>query len=548
MTLTPKTDTRTFRALSEKEIRILDAADCRASDWRAIRVVSEGFNPNLIRNVNFIGAMKIGANVSLEDIQHLEFTDTPRCGIGTQVAVLDETGSRSVTIYPGISSQIATIMARIPEWTNGTGKEIINEAINSCEPFIGIDDNSTICNCTSIIDVSVGKNIRITGALSLRNGSVINNAPSGKEIARIGCGVIAENFIVEDGILDSRATVKNCYIGQGASVGSNFSAHDSLFFTNCCFENGESCALLANPFSVSMHKSSLMIGCQTSFFNAGSGTNQSNHMYKIGPVHWGVLERGVKTSSDSYIMLGARIGAFSLVMGQHKTHPDSSTFPFSYLFGDERGATVVVPGAMLRSCGLLRDERKWMDRDCRNAHHLPKHDRIVFGILNPFTVNGILEALTAIDQLVKQDTFDDRFLRYRGMKLTRASLERARTLYSQAVYKYLSTLSRRIPLLPHNPALKAQEWVDLGGMLLTRDDLNKALEAQSLKALEKRLAIAFDNYEENQMSWVAARLGKEWSRQRDVIACHAAEFDRIMEEDLTRTQQDLKDMEQTLRL
>lgn len=82
-------------------------------------------------------------------------------------------------------------------------------------------------------------------------------------------------------------------------------------------------------------------------------------MYKARSRALGLLERGVKTSSGSYLMLGAKIGAFSLLMGQHKTHPDSSQFPFSYLFGDDRGATVVVPGAMLRSCGLMRDEKKW---------------------------------------------------------------------------------------------------------------------------------------------------------------------------------------------
>lgn len=70
-------------------------------------------------------------------------------------------------------------------------------------------------------------------------------------------------------------------------IEKGFTAHDSLVFSNCSLENGEACALFAGPYTVSMHKSSLLIGCQTSFMNAGSGTNQSNHMYKLGPVHWG---------------------------------------------------------------------------------------------------------------------------------------------------------------------------------------------------------------------------------------------------------------------
>ena len=64
-----------------------------------------------------------------------------------------------------------------------------------------------------------------------------------------------------------------------------------------------------------MHKSSLLIAGMFSFLNAGSGSNQSNHMYKLGPIHQGVVERGSKTTSDSYILWPAKVGAFSLIMG-----------------------------------------------------------------------------------------------------------------------------------------------------------------------------------------------------------------------------------------
>ena len=137
------------------------------------------------------------------------------------------------------------------------------------------------------------------------NGAVINNAAPGKCFAYVGSGVDADNFIIEDGKVSSGCIIRNCYIGQGAELEKGFTAHDSLFFANCSFENGEACAVLAGPYTVSMHKGTLLIGCQTAFMNAGSSTNQSNHMYKLGPVHWGVLERGVKTSSGAYIMFGA---------------------------------------------------------------------------------------------------------------------------------------------------------------------------------------------------------------------------------------------------
>ena len=51
-------------------------------------------------------------------------------------------------------------------------------------------------------------------------------------------------------------------------------------------------------------------------------------MYKLGPIHQGTMERGAKTTSDSYILWPARVGTFSLVMGRHVNHADTSNLPF----------------------------------------------------------------------------------------------------------------------------------------------------------------------------------------------------------------------------
>ncbi|MDE6867061.1 MAG: DUF4954 family protein, partial [Muribaculaceae bacterium] len=370
----------------------------------------------------------------------------------------------------------------------------------------------------------------------------------GKALAFIGSGVDAENFIVEDGRLDSGALVRNCYIGQGATLEKRFTAHDSLFFANCSMENGEACAVFAGPYTVSMHKSSLLIGVQTSFMNAGSGTNQSNHMYKLGPVHWGVLERGVKTSSSSYLMLGAKIGAFSLLMGAHKTHPDSSQFPFSYLFGDDRGATVVVPGVMLRSCGLMRDEQKWPARDRRLKRKLPLLDRIVFEVLNPITVEAMLTALDVIDTLLSRPADDDRYLRYRGMKFTRASLERARHLYELAIYKYLSLRLGDNEFPDKKEDGEIYEWVDMSGLLIPRPLLKEAMKKESIEKLKELFDNAFEAYPELEKEWIANRFDDRWRRPNEVIKAYAQDFDHMIEEDRHRYLDDLNYQNEMLRL
>lgn len=271
-------------------------------------------------------------------------------------------------------------------------------------------------------------------------------------------------------------------------------------------------------------------------------------MYKLGPVHWGIMERGVKTSSDSYLMLGAKIGAFSLLMGQHKTHPDSSQFPFSYLFGDDRGATVVVPAVMLRSCGLMRDEKKWPTRDRRLKRKLPLHDRIVFDVLNPLTVDKMLSAWDVIENLLQRPADDDRYIRYRGMKFTRASLERAKYLYALAVYKYLDLHTDEKGFMAPVCMDTPEEWIDVAGLPMTRSYLQKAMQAESVNEMEMIFTEALQNYKELEIQWIGCRFPERLHKPKDVIASYAAEFDAMVEDDRTRYLEELAAQNQMLEL
>lgn len=559
------------------ERRKLEANGCVADDWNALRLC-DATDLEAVRNVTFIGAVsvgvvgngtgtsienarlescmvgdyvtirnigrflrncRIGRGASICDTGSVEFEEESSCGLGTEAGVLDETGSRSVRIYPGLSAQTAVLAARLPKWASRHLSPLVDRHLENIELSNSIGEEAVISGCGTIRNVIIDREVRVAGCGMLCNGMLINNAAPGRCMTHLGQGVNAADFIVEDGTVDSGANIRNCYVGQGVIVERGFSAHDTLMFANCTFENGEACAVLAGPYTVSMHKSSLLIGTQTSFMNAGSGTNQSNHMYKLGPVHWGVLERGVKTSSDSYLMLGAKIGAFSLLMGQHKTHPDSSEFPFSYLFGDDRGATVVVPGVMLRSCGLLRDEKKWPSRDRRLNKRIPLHDRIVFDVLTPVTVDPMLRAYDVIEKLLARPADDDRYVRYRGMKFTRASLERARHLYALGIFKYLS-LKINEGFKQAEPTAQPCDWVDLLGLPMRRNDMREAMEAESIPELEACFDKAYQYYPRLEQEWIEARFGAHWRRPAEEIRAKAAEFDCMVEEDRTRYLEDLE--------
>ena len=478
----------------------------------------------------------------IENTGRIVFEPEARCGRGLQISALDETGSRPVVIYPGLSAQTAVLMAREPKLAEDTLLPQTSLHLDEMEFGPEIGEGAVVKDCGELFNVYVDREVRIEGARRLADGMIINNAAPGRPLAFVGSGVDAEGFIIEDGKVDSGALLRNVYVGQGAVVEKNFTAHDSLFFANCSMENGEACAVLAGPYTVSMHKGTLLIGVQTSFMNAGSSTNQSNHMYKLGPVHWGVLERGVKTSSNSYLMHGASIGAFSLLMGDHKTHPDSTEFPFSYLFGDEKGATVVVPAMMLRSCGLLRDEMKWPTRDRRAKRKLPLRDRIVFEVLNPYTVSRILKALETIDELLHLQPDDDRFIRYKGMKFSKAALERGKHIYTLTVYKYLS---RKLPdgrfpdtdMEAFTPT--ETEWVDLAGLIMKRETLEKAKEASTLEERERIFDEAFEQYPELEKEWILASFDERWRIDPERIRIMAEDFDQLVEDDRTSYKESL---------
>ena len=251
--------------------------------------------------------------------------------------------------------------------------------------------------------------------------------------------------------------------------------NDSLFFSNCQGFHGEATSIFAGPYTVSHHKSSLLIAGMFSFLNAGSGSNQSNHMYKLGPIHQGMAERGSKTTSDSYILWPARIGAFTLVMGRHTKHSDTSELPFSYLI-ENATESYLVPGVNLRSVGTVRDAQKWPKRD--NRKDLVKIDHINFNLLSPYTIQKMYRAVDLLRGIQQMAGANNEVYSYQNCRIKNSSLVRGVELYEMAITKFLgnSLISRimksefstieqlREALIPGSD-FGDGNWVDISGMI-----------------------------------------------------------------------------------
>ena len=554
-----------YRKLSAEEIALLEAAACTAEDWNEVEV-AEGFDARCVRNVNFSGKIRLGSfghifelpggvrrkagienaclhNVSLGDgclvrnvnnyIANYEIGD--RCfienvgvmavdressfGNGVRVSVLNETGGREVTISERLSSQLAYVVAlyrhrpefiaKVEELSAGYA-----DSVRSATGSIGND--TRIVNVQYMSCVRVGEYARIEGAAKLVNGSIVSKieAPT-----YIGNGVICTDFIVcSDSRIEDGVMMNRCFVGQACRFGHGYSASDSLFFCNCQGENGEACAIFAGPYTVTHHKSTLLIAGVFSFMNAGSGSNQSNHMYKLGPIHQGTLERGAKTASDSYILWPSRVGAFSLVMGRHVTHSDTSNLPFSYLI-ENKNTTYLVPGVNLKSVGTIRDAQKWPKRDLR--HDSDRLDEVNCNLLSPFTVQKMMKGLLTLDNLRYSSGELSDVYSFHSTKIKNSALHKGISYYRTAIDKFMgNSLISRLQdangeicvdsdeelhrLLKPDSPVGSGEWVDLSGLIAPKSEIQelmKAVEKGEINSLEeigetfRRMARNYYSYE-----------------------------------------------------
>lgn len=524
---------KTYRKLTENEIALLEAQMCTASDWSSVEV-SDDFSTDYVRHTRFSGNIRLGAfrkeftlaggmvkhsgiwhatlhNVTVGDdccienvnnyianytigdgtfIENVDIILTDgrsSFGNGVEVSVLNETGGREVMIYDKLSAQEAYVMALYRHRPELIGKmrEIIGRYVESISSETGtIGSNVTIADAGYIKNVKIGDYCKIEGTARLKNGSINSNEAAP---VHIGVGVIGDDFIISSGSsIEDGVTFSRCFIGQACKLGHTYSASDSLFFSNCQGENGEACAIFAGPFTVTHHKSTLLIAGMFSFMNAGSGSNQSNHMYKLGPIHQGIMERGAKTSSDSYILWPAKIGAFSLVMGRHVNNQDTSNLPFSYLI-EKQNTSFVVPGVNLKSVGTIRDAKKWPKRDGRKDPQ--RLDCINFNLLSPFTIEKMLKGREILLDMrrVSGETSDT--YSYQSAKITNSALKKGIGYYEMAINKFMgnSIIKRledikfkndeeiRARLRPDFPGGDGK-WVDLSGMIAPKNEVDRLLD------------------------------------------------------------------------
>jgi hypothetical protein len=553
-----------YRPLSEEEVQSLLSQGCSAENWGQIHVV-DSFSPAHIHNTRFEGEVRLGNlygkirdrrnndrtcgiynsniknsvigdkicisyvknlsnyvihdNVIIENVGTLSADVNSGFGNGTLVNVLNEAGGRELPIFDRLSAQIAylTVLYRHDKEFTEKILEVIKEYCDSKRAGQCVIHSGTEIRDSLIIrNVEAGSFSGISGACLLEDGTIGSCI---EDPAFIGEGVIAKRFIMLSGsTVDGGAIIDKCFIGQGVKIGKQFSAENSVFFANSEAFHGEACSYFGGPYSVTHHKSTLMIATMSSFFNAGSGTNQSNHMYKLGPVHQGILARGCKTGSFAYLRLPGNIGPFTVVMGKHNANFDTSEFPFSYI-SEDKGRSELTPALNLFTVGTRRDSEKWPKRDRRKDPG--KLDLIHFDLLGPYVMCRVISALDRLKVLTEQTPSTQDLVNYKGIYIHRLLFRTARKYYEMALKVYMGQeLIRRISGLPEKSTLTLireklkigsdegkGNWVDICGLYAPSKAIGRIIDhvksgkLKSIAAINENLGDIYKNYERYAWEW-----------------------------------------------
>jgi len=561
---------REYRQLSQDEISVLEQNACWAEDWNRVRVatdfrpynfhrvmfygdirlgafhkqveVSKGFlkhsgiNDATLRNVavgddcliekvsGFINNYTIGDDCYISNVCTLETLEGASYGAGSTISVLNEMGDGNVTLFRELNSQLAALMVKYSsdKVLTNTLRQLIDDEVRVSRPERGIIGNRVkIVNTKDITNTVIKGDCEISGASRLSDCTILSSEDAS---VYIGTGVICENSIICDGCsINNSVKMQDCFVGEACQITNGFTAEASLFFANSYMANGEACAAFCGPFSASHHKSSLLIGGQFSFYNAGSNTNFSNHAYKMGPLHYGTLERGTKTASGAYVLMPATIGAFSVCFGKLMHHPDTRNLPFSYLiaYGD---TMCLVPGRNITTVGLYRDIKKWPKRDKRSKQS--KKSIINFDWLSPFTVGEIMQGIKVLENLRHASGDNVSNYNFHEYVINVSSLQKGLKYYDIALRIYMGAVLKRAMKegffgKPKSDVGKGP-WCDLSGLLLPESEelrLVNDLKSGTLENIQQVL----DRFEDINCHYSDYRWA--WSYQLILDYYHLDEID-----------------------
>lgn len=531
------------RTLSDREVEILKKNGCRAQDWSRVFVKDE--SPLSCVNVRFEGEVCIGGisrdefcaadgksrtplieNVRLKDCiieddvyirdtsvidgytikQNAVIENCQRLEAGGGLSpifadVMNENGGRRIRLSGGLSAQSMYLYVFFRD-----NEKLIQELDKICEKDfertakMGMSiGNGAVLIDTGFVRACLFKDESICiGAAHIENCIIQSAAKAGRQTRLINC------ILQSRACADSGSYAENCLIAEHAEIEKDFNAADSVILPNSSFALGEALSIFAAPFSVSHHKSTLLIAQHCSFFNAGSGANASNHMYKLGAIHQGYLARGTKCGSGAYIPWASAVAPFCTILGKHTQNFNAAHYPFSVITS-ENGKTCLTPAKNLFTAGLMRDERKWKQR---NKVGDTSKNVLNTEVFNPYTINSLnrmegklksLDTETAKDGLIP-DRENGLYIKVQGIKRAYENIRAAKIIAcAEEIIDYFDDENHIDDFNLVNEGVEPYElrmFADIAGQIIDQETLGfikDKISYETLKTLES-INKEFKNY------------------------------------------------------
>ena len=446
-----------YRKLTAFEIEVLVRNRNTSDDWNCV-LVSDAFNPELVKNCKFFGVVRIGKlealylsfhdirvpvglynstiiscdfgdNVVIDNVNYmshyiagneviivnvneLAVSDHSKFGNGIikkgedesiriWMEVCNENAGRSVIPFNGMLPGDAYLWSRYrdDEVLMTRFKEFTQKKFDNKRGYYGkIGDRTVIKNSKIIKDVSIGTDAYIKGANKLKN-LTINSSP--EEKSQIGEGVELVNGIIGFGcrIFYGVKAVRfilasNSQLKYGARLINSYLGNNSTI--SCC----EVLNSLIFPAHEQHHNNSFLCAAlimgQSNM--AAGATIGSNHNSRSADGEL-VAARGFWPGLCVSLKHNSKFASFTLIAKSDYSFELNIPIPFSLVSNDiSKDKLVVMPAYwfMHNMYALARNVVKYADRDKRNE----KIQLIEYDYLAPDSVNEIFEAL----QLLKKFT------------------------------------------------------------------------------------------------------------------------------------------------
>jgi hypothetical protein len=446
-----------YRTLTTSEIEMLVRNSNSSDNWNNI-LVSDAFNPDLVKNCTFFGLVRIGKlepfflefknlrlpvglynstivscdfgdNVVIDNVNYmahyivgnevmivnvneLATTSTAKFGNGIVkqgekesiriwLEVCNENGGRAIVPFNGMLPGDAYLWAKFRDDEKMLEKfmQFTEEKFDKQRGYYGkIGDRTVIKNCRMIKDVWMGSDIYMKGANKIKN-ITINSSPEAPTQIGEGCelvnGIIGEGCKVFYGVKAVRFIMaSHSQLKYGARLINSYLGNNATI--SCC----EVLNSLIFPFHEQHHNNSFLCASLVEGQSnmAAGATIGSNHNSRSADGEI-IAGRGFWPGLSVSLKHNSRFATFTIISkGAYPAELDIQ-IPFSLVSDDvPNNRLVVMPGYwfMYNFYALTRNEWKYGARDQRTE----KTQRIETCYMAPDSINEMFRGL----ELMKEFT------------------------------------------------------------------------------------------------------------------------------------------------